>query len=112
MCWGFSCGDGWFQLIWDLSEKLEPMIAAIDGSDDERPKASQVKEKFGTLRFYMTSSTDEMESAIGEAEARSAVTCEHCGRPGVLRSEDRYWVLTLCDLCDAEDRAKKGLRDG
>ena len=25
MCWGFP-GDGWFDLIWDLSSKLEPLI--------------------------------------------------------------------------------------
>jgi hypothetical protein len=26
MSWGFSCGDGWFDIIWELSEKLEPII--------------------------------------------------------------------------------------
>lgn len=26
MCWGFACGDGWFDIIWDLSSKLEPLI--------------------------------------------------------------------------------------
>ena len=26
MCWGFACGDGWFDIIWDLSSKLEPVI--------------------------------------------------------------------------------------
>ena len=25
MCWGFP-GDGWFDIIWDLSSKLEPLI--------------------------------------------------------------------------------------
>ena len=25
MCWGFP-GDGWFDIIWDLSSKLEPII--------------------------------------------------------------------------------------
>lgn len=26
MCWGFSCGDGWYDLIYNLSSKLEPLI--------------------------------------------------------------------------------------
>jgi len=43
MCWGFECGDGWEPLIRRLSEKLEP-IGAV---------ASQVKEKYGGLRFYI-----------------------------------------------------------
>ena len=25
MCFGFECGDGWFNIIDDLSAKLEPM---------------------------------------------------------------------------------------
>ena len=26
MCWGFPGSDGWFDIIWDLSSKLEPLI--------------------------------------------------------------------------------------
>ena len=26
MCWGISVGDGWYDLIWDLSPKLELLI--------------------------------------------------------------------------------------
>lgn len=43
MCWGFSCGDGWEPIIRRLSAKLEAAGAV----------AVQVKEKFGTLRFYI-----------------------------------------------------------
>jgi hypothetical protein len=113
MCWGFDCGDGWFQLLWDLSAKLEPLIAAYEAalSDEERERvwqfyggpplrASQVKEKYGTLRFYMTASTPEMDEAIREAERLSAVTCEICGKPGELRGIG--WVQTLCDICAKE----------
>ncbi len=101
MCWGFEHGDGWFSIIWDLSEKLERMIAALDPADFPEgyglPRASQVKEKYGTLRFYMTASTDEMEDAIREAEKLSARTCERCGAPGSLRG--RGWLSTRCDSC-------------
>jgi len=62
------------------------------------PRASQVKEKFGTLRFYMTHTTDKMDKLIGEAEKLSEVTCENCGEPGTLRQDG--WWRTLCDKCE------------
>jgi len=67
------------------------------GYRPEQPRAFQVKEKYGTLRFYMDLPTDEMFSLIDEAEEQSAHTCEVCGKPG----EERYggWVSTLCDEC-------------
>lgn len=95
----FECGDGWFELLWDLSLTIEAEIVAIksaqDSSDDGAPFAIQVKEKFGTLRFYMSSETDSISNAILEAERRSAVTCEVCGESGKLRGGG--WVSTLCD---------------
>lgn len=94
MCWGFECGDGWFSLIWDLSEKLEKMILALPETDRGDYSASQVKEKFGTLRFYMSAETEEMTAAIQAAEERSAVTCEECGEPGRLRGSG--WLRTTC----------------
>ena len=71
MCWGFSCNDGWYNIIWDLSSKLEPLIQEfIDENPTAQvhPKASQVKEKFGGLRFYMTHANDEIFDLIGKAE--------------------------------------------
>ena len=99
MCWGFP-GDGWFDIIWDLSSKLEPLIQKfIDENQDAEayPRAAQVKEKFGGLRFYMTYSTDEIFGLISEAEALSCKTCEECGKPGEERSGG--WIHTLCDYC-------------
>ena len=56
------------------------------------PRAAQVKEKFGTLRFYMTHSTEEMDKIIGDAVQQSASTCEICGRPG--HPQRRGWLYT------------------
>ena len=96
----FECGDGWFALLWDLSLKIEADIVAIksvqDSNDDNVPFATQVKEKFGMLRFYMSSETEAMSEAILDAERRSGVTCEVCGELGQRR--DGGWVSTLCDL--------------
>jgi hypothetical protein len=97
MCWGFECGDGWEPLIRDLSAKLEAAIAALPAEDQPNYKASQVKEKFGTLRFYLTMGTDEMFDLVDKAEAVSAVTCEGCGQPGSQRGGG--WIVTNCDSC-------------
>ena len=98
MCWGFECGDGWFDIIWRLSEKLEPLIAAMakDTTEPEwLPRASQVKEKYGELSFYMSCGSDEIFKLCNAAEIESATVCETCGKPGKLRGVS--WYYTACD---------------
>jgi hypothetical protein len=101
MVWGFCCGDGWYKLIYELASKLEPLIVQYrkDNPGDYWPRAAQVKEKFGTLRFYMTSETEEMSKLIKKAEADSRGLCERCGDPGKLR-EEYGWLVILCTKCD------------
>ena len=165
MCWGFECGDGWYEIIKEAAEKLEPLIAKekenIDAIVKKQrkfywyplktladncgkldlglrkriagflrisfcneciltlteplrvfyfflykkaglyetmhlcyPKASQIKEKYGRLRFYVAGETDEMAKIIREAERKSAKTCEECGKPG--ESRDNGWSYTAC----------------
>jgi hypothetical protein len=93
MCWGFECGDGWFKII----ENLSKVLIELDDKYCTTSEALQVKEKFGTLRFYCQSGTEFHERAIDEAERLSSVTCEDCGSPGVLRRGS--WLRTLCDQC-------------
>jgi hypothetical protein len=102
MCWGFECGDGWEPLIRELSVKLEALIVALPEAEHGNYRAMQVKEKFGTLRFYMSSSTDEMEALINEAEEKSAITCEECGQAGSMRGGS--WLSTRCDACNDKRR--------
>lgn len=97
MCWGFEVGDGWEPMIRELSAKLEAMILALPEAEREQYAAEQVKEKFGGLRFYLTSGTDEMYAAIDEADAKSYKTCESCGEPGCVRRGS--WIRVRCDKC-------------
>lgn len=103
MYWGFDVGDGWFGAIDRLSAELEKIIAAMPG--DDRPRAAQVKEKFGGLRFYMTWETDEMSDLISDAEEECWRTCEVCGAAGQLQTTGG-WLKTLCssEECDPTDR--------
>ena len=85
----FAVEDGWFDILMDLSVKLEAMEGIAD------IHVTQVKEKFGGLRFYINSGTAKMFDAIDEAEGRSYETCETCGKPGEIRRSG--WLTVLCD---------------
>jgi hypothetical protein len=151
MCWGFECGDGWYNIIdvlcgniqshvdfkrkrraralqfnralkralagdtrplqmhFTFGGKGEPDEWAIEMANKAIVKAefnevpppmpyitaSQVKEKFGGLRFYTNGYTDEVSGMIRMAESMSYRTCEVCGSPG--RSNNYGWISTLCD---------------
>lgn len=59
MPFGFECGDGWFLPIRDLSIKLEAHNIMLKPFN-LKIEATQVKEKYATLRFYyMVLPTDD-----------------------------------------------------
>jgi hypothetical protein len=147
MCWGFECGDGWFNILnqlmgniqhhidwkdkqreyartynematqakagnFDLFEESmkdtvnleykEKRLAEIVAGDfrtvpDAIPQVTldQVKEKFGTLRFYYTGGDEYIRGMVTMAEAMSGTTCEECGNPGQRRGHG--WIYTACD---------------
>ena len=99
MCWGFECGDGWYQLLKEACFKLEPIMASLKEKDPEGwwhgfYRASQIKEKYGTLRFYLAGNTPTTDKIIERAERRSAKTCDVCGKPGKLTGSG--WYATRC----------------
>jgi hypothetical protein len=95
MGFGFECSDGWFNIIWDLCEKIEKELNE-HGNDPDFPfEVLQVKEKFGGLRFYTNWETKEIGDLINEAEEKSYKTCEVCGKEGELMTKG-YWLQTLC----------------
>lgn len=100
MCWGIECGSGWDELLEDCCYKLHKLFTEAGLTGDEYPAAAQVKEKFGTLRFYMNSMSmevfDRANEIIREAEAKSAVTCDVCGKAGDGKS-DAGWISTRCE---------------
>ena len=98
MCWGLECGDGWFDLLYEAAQKLEAEILKQPKEFQSHCKASQVKEKYATLRFYMTSETDEMSKIINDTENKSKVTCEQCGQPGICRGKGWYYIA--CNDCE------------
>ena len=93
MPFGFECEDGWFDIVYNLSKELAE-YAKKNNCDIE---ASQVKEKFGTLRFYVRSEcADKIYETIAKYEKLSASTCELCGEPGILIKKTG-WYMTRCE---------------
>ena len=160
MCWGFECGDGWFNILdqlmgniqhhidwkekqragaikynematqakagnFDLFEETmkalpndefkEKRLGEIVAGDFRKVPESipqvtldQVKEKFGTLRFYYSGGDDEISGMVRMAESMSGVTCEGCGNLGERRGGG--WVHTYCTPCEeARELARKKL---
>lgn len=57
--------------------------------------ADQIKEKFGTLRFYATGGDEYTNGVIRMAESMSCVTCEVCSKPGMTNGKG--WIKTTCE---------------
>ena len=97
-----ECGDGWYELLHDCCTAINKEVEQLRLTDDEFDgsvfSVTQIKEKYGTLRFYMGPTNENMDKAITEAERLSAVTCEKCGKLGAsLRG--RSWLYTSCSEC-------------
>jgi hypothetical protein len=95
-CWGFECGDGWFQLLNQLMGNIQSYINWKNKDSEVVPQVvlDQVKEKFGTLRFYYTGGDDYIRGLVDMAESMSGVTCEECGKPGTRSGSG--WIRTVC----------------
>lgn len=107
----FECGPGWYNILHELSIKIERILneyaeihKVIEGEESEYCEmyAVQVKEKYGTLRFYMSCETDEISNLIHEYEALSSQTCESCGAPAKMRG--KTWMEVKCDKCYQEKK--------
>lgn len=93
LAFGFECGDGWRDLLWDLCCDIQNLNPPPDF------EVHQVKEKFGGLRFYASGGTHEILDRIHRAENGSYDICERCGsREGVNVSESG-WITTRCAKC-------------
>ena len=65
----------------------------------EQVVVKQVKEKYGTLRFYYEGGDDYVAGLVAMAEAMSGRTCEKCGAPGRNEPRRGRWWSTLCEKC-------------
>jgi hypothetical protein len=113
MAWGMECGDGWYKLLDEGMEKIQYFCDLCPSGI--QLVADQIKEKYGTLRFYyhLENAENKVESSIlddiaSDMERRSTSVCEITGEHGYLCS-NHGWLTTLsyaearkkgCSACD------------
>jgi len=94
---GSWIGNGWMDLVVQLDEQVAQL--------DPDYTISQVKEKFGGLRYYIAISEGtsdenckEIWNIIHEAEDKSFDICDICGQPGKrLNVADMGYIATRCE---------------
>jgi len=102
MAWGLEADSGWYELLDKCMEKLQYFcdICSKDGREVQ-VVANQIKEKYSTLRFYVSVygassiENDIVDDIISEAESASARTCEITGKHGEPCKQGG-WYKTLC----------------
>jgi hypothetical protein len=116
MCFGFECGDGWYNIIDALCRNIQNHIdhKIINNKFNQKQnlpeeeiiqiEATQVKEKYGSLCFYVNYSDEYVDGLIDMASTISSMTCEICGNPG--KQNKNGWIITLCNVC-REQKEKK-----
>lgn len=63
-------------------------------------EVTQIKEKFGGLRFYYDGGDEHISGMVRMAEGWAEVSCEKCGNKGERRQGG--WIRILCDTHEAE----------
>ena len=94
MAFGFECGRGWLPLVFETLDKIQ----AIVDRDKLDLEITQVKEKYGELRIYTSSYTEEIDEIIQEATDKSVTICEQYGKDGQL-VRFGSWYMTRCEEC-------------
>jgi hypothetical protein len=121
MCWGIECGDGWYDILDALCDELEN----IHQNYGLITKATQVKEKFGTLRFYTRCHyDDEMveEREDGQfyqvayrnegkcvpyEQSRKMEEGPDCIARGAINMAERMSAIT-CEICGSSHAKLRG----
>lgn len=84
-------------MIKDSYEEMHKRFLAL-------PKISQIKEKFGSLRFYASGVCESTQHKIQFAELLSTKVCEVCGSsaPNQVMCYSVGYRKTLCNSCQTK----------
>lgn len=88
--------DGWRKAFGEqMCQEIMDELVAHDMVD--RYRIMQVKEKYGSCRWYDNGFTQHGYEIIRKYEWLSAKTCIVCGKPATRRT--RGWICPYCDEC-------------
>ena len=100
----YGVPQGWLLIIDKLCGAIQHYVdnttRYINGNPTKptQPTLTQMKEKFGSLRFYMEGSDDYVEGMISMAEYMCDNTCQECGAENDL-GVTSGWISVLCRNC-------------
>lgn len=95
----FQIDDGWFELLVELSEKIEKAAKHGGLYAEKWPDVQIVEAKYASLRLKLHNETEPLHQIVYKYELKSTKVCELCGQPGYIRDAD--WLYCLCDQCSA-----------
>lgn len=98
--------DGWRKAFGEqMCEEIRAELVCVDYLDKYR--ITQIKEKYGSLRWYDLGCTERMlREIIPKYESLSVRTCIQCGEPATKISTG--WICPYCDVCaDKVGRAEQ-----
>lgn len=113
----FECGDGWFNLVWQLSTEIEAaaQLEGISRTAKDWPSVVILKQKFGVLRVQFQSTISEsIEAIVAKAHERSIKICELCGAPALPPDSAHRsvgGVAVLCENCHKVHRPRPRPQD-
>ena len=88
----FEVGDGWYSILYELILKIK----FNDQSNGKWvTKVTQLKEKWGGLRFYVTGTSKNNWQLIRDAEKESFNICEESGSKENVGTWNNGWVQTI-----------------
>ena len=84
MAWGFSCENGWYKIIYEMSKKIDK----ISTEGEHAPAISLVsRHEDGTLYVAVSNITPPVADIVTSATEQSRLTCEFCAyTPEFLRT--------------------------
>lgn len=134
-CSGLDVGDGWYQLLWEMSEEIEAIL--LRSPTPPVLHMNQIKEKYGELSvlYDISWSTDaslshgvknkacddtegrrelaqRIDEVITKYEEKSSSVCDVCGAPNSSLRTDVGYLITLCDQHYLEEKRRRGAPSG
>lgn len=101
--YGIACSDGWYAILDDLLNIIQHHVDhknkyRTEGEEELKFQVAQIKEKFGTLRFYFDGGNEYINGLVRYAEVLSRNVCETCGsnqHVGITTG----WFKVRCQSC-------------
>lgn len=92
---------GWLGIVQEFADRMTNLLNDFAG---EKITILDIKEKYGELRFYAATESEDEEfverfnNLISDLEDAATITCMRCGNTDTARTRER-WYLTYCDNC-------------